>query len=218
VAIIGPNGAGKTTLINVLTGFLRADSGKSFLGERELTRLAPHKIARLGVGRTFQDLRLISQVSVLENVLVARPNQKGERLLPALFRNGVATEEARNREEAMRWLKFVGLADAANELAGELSYGQQKLLTLACCLATDARILLLDEPVAGVHPDMVEKILGLLRQLREQEKQIVFIEHDIASVRRVADSVVVMDEGKIIAKGKPGEVLERPEIIEAYVT
>jgi len=217
VAVIGPNGAGKTTLVNVLTGFLRADSGKSFLGGRELTGLASHKIARLGIGRTFQDLRLINLVSVLENVMLARPNQKGERLLPALFRNGVAAEEARNREAALRWLKFVGLADATNELTGELSYGQQKLLTLACCLATEARILLLDEPVAGVHPEMVQKILGLLSELRGQGKLVVFIEHDIAAVREVADLVIVMDEGKVIAQGKPAEVLEKPEIIEAYV-
>jgi ABC-type branched-subunit amino acid transport system ATPase component len=217
VAIIGPNGAGKTTLINVLTGFLRADSGRSFLGARELTGLAPHKIARFGIGRTFQDLRLINLVSVLENVMLARPNQKGERLLPALFRFGVAIEEKRNHEEAMRLLRFVGLADKANELAGELSYGQQKLLTLACCLATEARILLLDEPVAGVHPEMVEKILVLLSELRGQGKLVVFIEHDIAAVRQVADQVMVMDEGRIIAQGEPAEVLERPEIIEAYV-
>ncbi len=218
IAIIGPNGAGKTTLINVLTGFLRADSGRSFFGDQQLTKLTPHKIARLGIARTFQDLRLISQVSVLENVMLARPNQKGERLFPALIRLGVAPEEARNREEAMRWLKFVGLDGAINERAGELSYGQQKLLTLACCLATGAHILLLDEPVAGVHPEMAERILGLLRQLRDMGKLVVFIEHDIASVRQVADSVVVMDEGRIIAQGKPSEVLERPEIIEAYVT
>jgi ABC-type branched-subunit amino acid transport system ATPase component len=217
VAIIGPNGAGKTTLVNVLTGFVHADSGRSFLGEQELTRLPPHRIAQLGIARTFQDLRLISQVSVLENVLLARPNQKGEWLLAALFCNGVAAEEAGNREEALRWLKFVGLDGATNELAGQLSYGQQKLLSLACCLATDAGILLLDEPVAGVHPDMVSKILSLLGQLRESGKRIIFIEHDITAVRQVADSVIVMDEGKIIAEGKPNEVLEKPEIIEAYV-
>lgn len=218
VAIIGPNGAGKTTLLNVVTGFLRPEHGRVFLGDRDVTHLPAHRIARMGIARTFQDLRLISQVSVLENVMLARPNQKGERLLSALFRFGVAEEEARNREEAMRWLKFAGLDVAINELAGELSYGQQKLLTLACCLATDARILFLDEPVAGVHPEMVEKILGLLRQLRDMGKLIVFIEHDIVSVRQVADSVVVMDDGKIIAQGKPSDVLERPEIIEAYVT
>jgi ABC-type branched-subunit amino acid transport system ATPase component len=217
VAIIGPNGAGKTTLINVLTGFLRPEAGRAFLGERELTRLAPHRVARLGIARTFQNVRLISLVSALENVLLVRPNQKGEQLWRALLRPSVAAEEARNREEALRWLRFVGLEEKANEAAGELSYGEQKLLTLACCLATGARILLLDEPVAGVHPDMVLKILGLMRELRAMEKLVVFIEHDIAAVRQVADLVVVMDDGKVIAQGVPSEVLERPEIMEAYV-
>jgi ABC-type branched-subunit amino acid transport system ATPase component len=217
-AIIGPNGAGKTTLINVLTGFLRPNDGRCFLGEREVTRMAPHRIARLGVARTFQDLRLISLVSLLENVMIARPNQRGERLWPALFRAGVAAEESRNCEEAMRWLRFVGLEEKAQEPAGELSYGQQKLLTLAVCLATEARVLLLDEPVAGVHPEMVEKIVGLLRQLREAGKLVVFIEHDMAAVRQAADHVIVMDDGKVFAQGKPGEVLERPEILEAYLT
>lgn len=218
VAVIGPNGAGKTTLLNVLTGFLAPESGRLSLGERELTGLAPHKIARLGITRTFQDLHLIRQVSCLENVLLARPNQKGERLLPALFRNGIAAEEKLNHAEAMRWLKFVGLADMARQLAGELSYGQQKLLTLACCLATEAKILLLDEPVAGVHPEMIQKILSLVSELRGHGKLIVFIEHDIAAVKQIADQVIVMDEGKIIAQGKPVEILERSEIIEAYLT
>lgn len=217
VAIIGPNGAGKTTLLNVLTGFLRPEAGRFFLGERELTGLPPHRIAQLGVARTFQDLRLVLQTSALENVLLARPRQKGERLLAALFRFGVADEEARNCEEALRLLRFVGLEEKASESAGELSYGQQKLLTLACCLATEARILLLDEPVAGVHPEMISHILGLLRKLRGDGKLVVFIEHDISAVRQVADLVVVMDEGKVIAKGSPHEVLERPEIMEAYL-
>jgi ABC-type branched-subunit amino acid transport system ATPase component len=117
LAIIGPNGVGKTTLLNVLNGFLRPESGQAFLGACELTRLPPHKIARLGIARTFQDLRLISQVSVLENVMLVRPNQKGERLFPALFRDRVAKEEARNREEAMRWLNFVGLDNVSVEPA-----------------------------------------------------------------------------------------------------
>ena len=218
VAIIGPNGAGKTTLLNVLTGFIAPQSGQHFLGGRKLTGLAPHEIAGLGIARTFQDLRLISQVSVLENVMFACPNQKGERLLPALFRFGVAAEEKLNCAEAMRWLEFVGLAEAIGQLAGELSYGQQKLLTLACCLATEANILLLDEPVAGVHPEMIEKILGLLSELRGQNQLVIFIEHDIAAVRQIADQVIVLDKGKIIAQGKPAQVLERAEIIEAYIT
>lgn len=216
-AVIGPNGAGKTTLVNILTGFIRPDSGRCFLGKRELTRMAPHRIARLGLARTFQDLRLIQQVSVLDNVMLAHPNQRGERLFYALFRFGVRAEEARNREEAMRLLKFVGLEEKAAELAGELSYGEQKLLTLACCLATEAGTLLLDEPVSGVHPDMALRILDLLRKLRDEGKVIVFIEHDISAVRQVADVVIVMDEGKVIAQGDPQEVLKRPEIMEAYL-
>jgi ABC-type branched-subunit amino acid transport system ATPase component len=216
-AIIGPNGAGKTTLVNVLTGFIRPDSGRCFLDERETTRLAPYKIARLGIARTFQDLRLILQVPVLDNVLLARPNQRGERLFYALTRFGVKNEEARNREESMRLLRFVGLDEKADELAGELSYGQQKLLTLACCLATEARILLLDEPVAGVHPEMASRILDLLRTLRDDGKLIVFIEHDISAVRQIADVVIVMDEGRIIAQGEPADVLERTEILEVYL-
>lgn len=216
-AVIGPNGAGKTTLLNVLTGFLRPDAGRCFLGQRETTGLPPHTIARMGVSRTFQDLRLILQTSALDNVLLARPCQRGERLLAALLRFGVAGEEARNREEAMRLLRFVGLEGMADELAGELSYGQQKLLTLACCLATESRIVLLDEPVAGVHADMAARILDLVRQLRDAGKLVVFVEHDISFVREAADLVIVMDEGKVIAEGSPSDVLVRPEIMEAYV-
>jgi len=216
-AIIGPNGAGKTTLINVLTGFLRPEAGRCFLGRREVTRLAPHRIAQLGLARTFQDLRLIQLVTALDNVLVARPNQRGERLLGALFRLGVAAEEARNLQAATDLLRFVGLEEKALELAGELSYGEQKLLTLACCLATEASILLLDEPVSGVHPEMASRILGLLPRLRDEGKVVIFIEHDISAVRQIADLVIVMDEGKVIAQGLPREVLERPEIMEAYL-
>lgn len=216
-AIIGPNGAGKTTLLNILTGFIRPNTGRCFLGDTDTTHMAPHCIARLGVARTFQDLRLISQVSVLENVMLARPHQRGERLLPALLRFGVAAEEKMNRERAMSLLEFVGLSEKTIELAGELSFGQQKLLTLACCLATEARLLLLDEPVAGVAPEMVARILDLLRQLRDDGKLIVFIEHDIEAVRQAADVVIVMDDGKVIAQGPTREVLERPEIMEAYL-
>lgn len=216
-AIIGPNGAGKTTLLNILTGFLHPDVGRVLLGLREITSLAPHQISRLGVARTFQDLRLVFQVAVLENVMLARPNQAGERLLRALFRVGVGAEEAGNREYAMRLLEFVGLEGKSNDLVGELSYGQQKLLSLACCLATEAQILLLDEPVAGVHPRMIEEILRLLRKLRSDGKQVIFIEHDISAVREIADTVIVMDHGSVIAKGTPREVLERPDIMEAYL-
>jgi neutral amino acid transport system ATP-binding protein len=216
-SIIGPNGAGKTTLLNVLTGCVRPDQGRCFVGTHETTQLAPHRIAQMGVVRTFQDLRLIRGVSALENVLLARPGQRGERLLPALVRSRGGAEERENEKEARRLLEFARLDDKADELAGELSYGQQKLLTLACCVATNAGLLLLDEPLAGVGPNMAVNILTLLRQLSEAGKGIVFIEHDIESVRRVSDRVIVMDAGSIIAQGAPEDVFQSPKIIEAYL-
>lgn len=202
------SGYGKKQVVNgvsleVGTGEIVALIGHNGAGKSTLLK-AVFGLVPIWSGRVFLDGE-------------ARTNQRGERLWPALFRAGVAEEESRNREEAMRWLRFVGLEEKAQEPAGELSYGQQKLLTLAVCLATEARVLLLDEPVAGVHPEMAEKIVGLLRQLRDAGKLVVFIEHDMAAVRQAADHVIVMDDGKVIAQGQPGEVLERPEIMEAYV-
>lgn len=216
-AIIGPNGAGKTTLFNIMTGFVQPDSGHCFLGENVISNLAPYKVSRLGIARTFQDLRLILHISAQENVLLAHPHQQGEHILTALLGFAVKREETNNRKEVMRLLTSVGLEEFANELAGELSYGQQKLLTLACCLATEASILLLDEPIAGIHPELATGTLTLLRRLRENGKLIIFIEHDISAVRNVADNVVVMDEGKIIAQGPPNEILDRSDIMEAYI-
>jgi len=216
-AIIGPNGAGKTTLFNILTGFVQPDRGRCFLDGYDITGLASHQIAGKGVARTFQDLRLIFRLSVLENLLLARPTQLGESFWGALLRTGVAAEEARGRKVAMALLEFVGLQEKAEVPAEELSYGQQKLLTLACCLATEARILLLDEPVAGVHLDTAAQILESLRQLAvEKGKVIVFIEHDMAAVSKIANHVILMDEGKIIANGPAGEILNRSELMEAY--
>jgi ABC-type branched-subunit amino acid transport system ATPase component len=216
-SIIGPNGAGKTTFFNVITGFLKPDQGKVVLHSEEITGLAPYQIARKGIARTFQDLRLIRQVSVLDNVLLARQDQLGENAFYALIRWKVKEQEKQNLEVAESILEFVGLKDFRHEKAENLSYGQQKLLTIACCLAMEAPLLLLDEPVAGIHPEMISKILQLLKELVEQGKTIVFIEHDIEAVRQVSDHVIVMDEGKIIASGKPQAVLEDPQIVEAYL-
>lgn len=216
-AIIGPNGAGKTTLFNVMSGFLRPDAGRCFYGDREITVDPPFRIARQGVCRTFQDLRLVQRVSVLDNVLLSQPNQRGEQLTGALLRLGVRREEKRNREEAFRYLRMVGLESKTSQRVAELSYGQQKLLTLACCLAAKAQVLLLDEPFAGVDPDMAARISELLVRLPDDGKLIIFIEHDIPAVRSVGDRVIVMDEGRVIADGPPEDVLDRPEIMEAYV-
>jgi len=217
-AIIGPNGAGKTTLFNLITGFISPDEGAISLKGSALNGTASHRISRMGVGRTFQDLRLLRQVSVVENLLLACPNQKGESFLPALVSREVRAEEASNILAVRGQLDFVGLSTMAGELAGNLSYGQQKLLSLACCLAMKGEVLLLDEPVSGVNPEMAQRILKLLGQLKEQGKTIVFIEHDIEAVRKAAGHVIVMDQGKVISSGLTEAVLSKKEIVEAYLT
>lgn len=215
-AIIGPNGAGKTTLLHVLSGFLRPKSGHTFVGSTDVSRLAPHRITQLGMARTFQDLRLMFQASVLENVLLARPHQRGEQLrwafLPASYRD----TECQNLVYATRILEQVGLADKLEDSAGSLSYGQQKLLSLACCVATESAVLLLDEPVAGVDVRMKSEILRIIADLKSKGHTIVFVEHDISAVRQIADHLVVMDEGSIVAEGNPAQVLARPQLMEVY--
>ncbi len=218
-AIIGPNGAGKTTLFNLITGFLSPDRGVIRFRDKVLNGFSPHEIARHGIARTFQDLRRLRQISVRENLLLAWTKQKGEGLWHALFTPSVAKQdEARPILPMIRVRGFEGLLRSANEPAGNLSYGQQKLLTLACCLATQAEMLLLDEPVSGVDPETASQILRHLLQLKEQGRSIILIEHDIEAVNSVADQVIVMDEGKVIASDSKEKVLGRQEIVEAYLT
>lgn len=218
-AIIGPNGAGKTTLFNLITGFLSPDHGEIRFRDKALNGISPHKIARYGIARTFQDLRLLRQISVGENLLLAWSNRRREGFWHALFNPDLAPEEeARFIAAHIRILRFEALVRLVKEPAGNLSYGQQKLLTLACCLATQAEVLLLDEPVSGVDPEMASQILRHLLQLKEQGRTIILIEHDIEAVNSVADQVIVMDEGKVIASGSKEKVLGRQEIVEAYLT
>jgi ABC-type branched-subunit amino acid transport system ATPase component len=152
-------------------------------------------------------------MSVLDNLLAAFPNQRGERLVNALMGVGVTEIEERNRAQAATILNMFGLGKKSVEMAGEISYGEQKLLSLGCCVATGAQILLLDEPVAGVHPDMASRIL---QELRQAGRVVVFIEHDLAAVRKVADFVVLLDQGRAVAQGPPRQVFERPEMLEVY--
>jgi ABC-type branched-subunit amino acid transport system ATPase component len=217
IALVGPNGAGKTTLLNVLTGFLRPDSGHCWMNGEDITLLPPYQVVQHGIVRSFQEVRLVRQISVLENVLLACPQQRGEDFPRALLRFGLASEKVRNRTVAQKWLRFFNLEGNASVLAGDLSYGQQKLVSLACCLATGAKVVLLDEPVAGLDPEMVRVIVELLRSLRQTGCLIVFVEHNLATVREVANEVIVMDQGKIIARGPPDEVLELRAIMDAFV-
>lgn len=218
IAIIGPNGAGKSTLLDILTGRIRPDAGSVTVGGISLNRRVPtHVLAHHGVARTFQELRLFRSMTVVENLMAARRPQRGESLAGALLGIGVGNEQVRHREKVLGVLNSVGLGRQAEVLAGELSYGQQKLTALAQCLATDAPLLLLDEPVAGVHPKLVEQIAQILTRLGDEGKLVVFVEHDISVVRQIAGRVVAMDHGQVIADGYPQDVLNRPEILEAYV-
>ena len=218
VGLIGPNGAGKTTLFNVITGFLQADKGSFLLKGNDILKLPPYQIVKRGISRTFQDLRLLRQVTVKENILLWRLNQVGENPFRAWVRGTKYSEDqAKNNTRADEILEFIGLQKKQNDLAEALSYGQQKLLSLGCTLATEADYLLLDEPVAGINPGMIDQILKLLQELSAQGKRILLIEHNIEVVRQICDWLVVMDEGRKIAEGMPDDVLQREEIIEAYL-
>lgn len=218
LGLLGPNGAGKTTLFNVLTGLLAPDSGAADFKGTALIGRPVHKIANLGIARTFQNLRLIRRITVLENVLLCFKNQPGENLLNVFFRPGLCKRhETDIREKALALLKTAGLSEKAHDLADNLSYGQQKLLTLVCCLAADAELLLLDEPVAGIAPEMAERILAIIANLPKQGKSAIVIEHDIDALKRIAHRMIFMDAGRKVCEGTPDEVLHDPRVIEAYL-
>lgn len=219
-SLIGPNGAGKTTVFNIITGFYPPNSGGVFYRSQSVVGLSPWKIAKLGISRTFQNLRLFHKLTTLQNVLLGRQDQDGEGFLNALLRfTEKSAEYQANVERAVSLLEFVGLVDHKHELAENLSYGQQKLLTIACCLASDPELLLLDEPVSGVQPGMVEKIYSVLKELVDKQGKTVFlIEHDIEFVLKISDTVVVMDEGKKIAADIPPAIQNNVEILEAYLS
>ncbi len=216
--LIGPNGAGKTTLFNIINGFLKPDRGEVYLNHFRIDRLFPFQIAQLGIGRMFQDTRVLSKMTVLDNVMLAVKRQSGENPLRLFFSpRRIKREEEEIREEAIKWLEFVGLKDKINTYAENLSYGQQKLLTLARLLAGKNEILLLDEPTAGVDPGFIPIILNLLKSLVEEGKTVILIEHNMTAVLEVCDWVFFMDEGRITSFGLPNEVLNDPEVRQAYL-
>jgi ABC-type branched-subunit amino acid transport system ATPase component len=218
-SLIGPNGAGKTTLFNLITGYLKPDDGIIKFGKINLVGKPTWKINRFGISRTFQNLRLFKKLTALENVMLGIPNQKGESLLQAIFLNSNNSSEYKNNiKKAEEILEFVSLSGKRNEIADNLSFGQQKLLSLACCLIGESKLLLLDEPVSGVQPAMINKISVILKEIVHQKnKTILLIEHDMNFVKNISDEVIIMDHGKNIATGTPNEIMNDTEILESYL-
>ena len=217
-ALIGPNGAGKTTLLNCLSGVTRPDAGEIIFDSRDIAALPAHRVARLGISRTFQNLRLFPRLSVLDNVLCGLTVQAGDSLLEALLRlPGLRNRERRLRLKALEALDTFGLADKAALPAGALPYGDKKGVEMARAFVSQPVLTLLDEPVAGLNPEETAQIAGLIRQMRVSGKTMVLVEHDMEMVMGVSDHVVVLDGGCRIAAGSPGEVRGNPLVLEAYL-
>jgi neutral amino acid transport system ATP-binding protein len=218
-ALIGPNGAGKTTLFNVLTGFYRRDRGDVSFAGHSIGGRSPHSIARLGMVRTFQITKALARMPVIDNMMLAAQDQPGERLLNIVFRpRAWRQREGEVREQAMELLAVFNLDDKADEYAGTLSGGQRKLLELARSLMTQPRLLMLDEPMAGINPTLGRRLLDHMQRLRGEEGvTFLFIEHDMDVVMGHSDRVIVMADGRVIATGSPEEVRRDQRVIDAYL-
>ena len=217
-ALIGPNGAGKSTLFNVISGFLSAERGRVLFEGRRIDRSQPHRIARHGLVRTFQVPRTLTRLSVLDNILVAATRHPGERLNGLAFRPGAArTRERSARERAAELLALFKLDGHADEYAGVLSGGQRKLLDFARVLMAEPRLVLLDEPMAGVNPALVQSLLHHVQRLRDEGRTVVFVEHDLDIVMEASDQVIVMNEGRVIASGDPEQVRGDQRVVDAYL-
>jgi ABC-type branched-subunit amino acid transport system ATPase component len=216
--LIGPNGAGKTTLLNVISGLVSPSTGTVRLGRQMLSGLPPHLVAVAGVARTFQNVRLFGDLSVLDNVMVGYHPRRRTRLIETLLRlpRGRAEERAL-RQDALRHLQRLGLAHLAEVEAGGLSYGDQRRVEIARALAHAPRILLLDEPVAGLNPTETERLAEFLLELRRAGLTLVVIEHDMSFIMRVCENVVVLNFGRKIAEGPPDVIRQDGQVVEAYL-
>jgi neutral amino acid transport system ATP-binding protein len=216
-ALIGPNGAGKTTFFNLLTGFDKPNSGKWTFDGKNLGGLAAFKVARLGQVRTFQLTKALGLLTVLENMKLGAKGQKGERFFSGLFPGVWRKQELANEDKAMRILAKFKLDAKSDDFAASLSGGQRKLLEMARALMSDPTLVMLDEPMAGVNPALTQSLLDHILDLKDEGMTVLFVEHDMHMVRHIADWVIVMAEGRIVAEGPPDTVMNNPAVIDAYL-
>ena len=216
-ALIGPNGAGKTTFFNLLTGFDEADSGERSFNGKSLNRVSASKVARMGMVRTFQLTKVLSKLTVLENMRLGARDQKGERFWAGPFAFLWRAEEAADTDRARDLLRRFKLDAKETDFAGSLSGGQRKLLEMARALMVRPELVMLDEPMAGVNPALKQSLLGHVKSLREEGMTVLFVEHDMDMVRDISDWVVVMAQGRIIAEGPPESIMADQRVIDAYL-
>ncbi len=216
--VVGGNGTGKTTLFNLITGFLKPDKGEIWYNHKRIDKGSPVRINAKGITRTFQDLRIINQLSVKENLLLSFKRNPGEEILNSILPSKVFNKNyERFSEEADQILEKVHLAGEKNSLAGEISYGQQKLLTIGCCLANDAQLLLLDEPVAGIDKNNYERIYKLVKELRNEGKTIIQIEHNHEFIKGLSDEILFLNEGLALNFSTFSSFIKDPVVQKSYL-
>ncbi len=216
--LVGPNGSGKTTLFHLVTGFYRLDAGRVFFDGREITGLKPHLISRRGLVRTFQISRVLPFLSVRDNLLAAAPRQLGENLWPLFITPGrVRRQETESRRRADEILELLTLSPLADQPAARLSYGQQKLLELGRVLMSRPRLILLDEPAAGVNPTLLRRIVEVILELKQHGVRFLLVEHNMPLVTELCQRVIVMESGRVIFQGTPQEAFHDPRVVEAYL-
>jgi neutral amino acid transport system ATP-binding protein len=216
-ALIGPNGAGKTTLFNLLTGFDEPDSGDWSFNGKPLGGVAAYRVARLGMVRTFQLTKVLSKLTVIENMRLGATGQRGESFWSAPFKAIWRDQEKQVTEKADELLRRFQLDAKRDDFAGSLSGGQRKLLEMARALMVDPELIMLDEPMAGVNPALKQSLLGHVKSLRDEGRTVLFVEHDMDMVRDISDWVIVMAQGRIVAEGDPHTVMANPAVIDAYL-